>query len=146
MSPRTASTPASGSTASGRRASARTGRPSCARRRRSLPPTYPVAPVTSSISHCILPFAPPPKPARSGRDREYPANCSDTKRHRFAGSGLDPPARLRHDGRDAEDEARPLRGLLLPPEHALRAQPRQAEVERAEHVLVEVAVLAAGGL
>src|SRR5215211_8239152 len=61
---------------------------------------------------------PPEKCAASGASESDPANS--VKRW------VAPRAELVFDGPRADDEARPLRGLLLPAEHALRAQPRQA--------------------
>ena len=127
----------------GSRASARTGRPSSERRSTRRPPTYPVAPVTSSIGRHILPDTArrrPPADARiraagktrteRGTCREKAANCGQMKeagvlRDRASRQG----ERVRHHARRmAKRKAKPatLRRLLLPPEHALRAEPQRA--------------------
>ena len=112
--------PASASTRSGRRASARSGRPSAASRRSSRPPTYPVAPVISSMElQCCPKFAPLKNPLRAGPSPERACKLRQTRDWNPGRGCCSMAAR-------AEDEARPLRGLLLPPEPALRAEPRQA--------------------
>ena len=63
---------------SGRRASARTGRPSSTRRRSRRPPTYPVAPVTSSMgeSQYLPKIRPPEKCGASGASQSDPAKSA----------------------------------------------------------------------
>ena len=84
------------------------------------PPTYPVAPVTSSMgeSQYLPEIRPPEKCAACGASQSDPANSGKP----WVAQNAD----LLLDGHRAEDEARPLRGLLLQAEHAVRAQPRQA--------------------
>ena len=89
----------------------------------------PVAPVTSSIAATSFRIrrGPPSattrpwKTASSGRSREHPGNCGREKSASICGTGTGERAAIaaRMPTR-AEDQARHLRGLLLPPEPALR--------------------------
>src|SRR5918998_6350973 len=69
---------------------------------------------------------PPRKFARCGPLEQNPANSGEKKSVRFADSGLVGACAVLHHGARAEVEARPLRGLLLPPEHALRFESERA--------------------
>src|SRR3954447_3735879 len=103
----------------------------------SLPPTYPVAPVTSSTRvRLFTPQETSQTAARITQILQTPPkrkirHLRDAKPRRPRGWCRIPGPRQTKqedplgDG-PKQGEARKMRGLLLPPEHALRAQTRRA--------------------